>query len=253
MWADLFGCDSNVSMPSAEFNQPPPLARLSMGNSKSNLTLERKTQELAEADTNFSEFMDQDEPTETQECENFDLGLNLNMCARSDDMEMGEMVQSYYDPILAASFHHNQKGFIFGNEYLQPMNHISESYYDQENMWNPYNHIQQRKGYHRNQPMSKPTKKRKIGKKKKGKTQPPPPRLSLEDRIKRRVKQINMGKNTPEYQLYTKLVPKQMRSLGQPQTPDVHKTSSKRTFDKEIRAWRRSLHAWNDERKAAFI
>lgn len=226
-----------------------------MGNSKNNLTMERKTQELTESDTNFSEFMEQDEPTETQERESFDLGLNLNACAMSDDMEMGEMIQSYYDPILAASFHHNQKGFTFGNEYLQPMNYISESYYDQENMWNPYNHTQQekRRGYHRNRAMSKPTKKRKIGKKKKGKAQPPPSRLSQEERVKRRVKQIDMGKDTPEYQLYTKLVPRKMRVLGQPQTPDVHKTSSKRTFDKEIRAWRRSLHAWRDERKSSCV
>ena len=58
-----------------------------------------------------------------------------------------------------------------------------------------------------------------------------------------RKNQIDMGKNTPEYKTYRKLVSKDARkSLLQP--PDVYDDISKRNFQGRIVAWRKALHAF---------
>jgi hypothetical protein len=61
-------------------------------------------------------------------------------------------------------------------------------------------------------------------------------------------KQIDMGKETKEYQAYIKAVPKKRRGRDDPRTPrlDVN-TRSKRSFYGLVRKWRIALHAWYKE------
>lgn len=72
-------------------------------------------------------------------------------------------------------------------------------------------------------------------------------------KIAQRMKQIEYGKNTLGYQNYIKLVPKHKRKLHgkdrDPQTPDAKAKSSKRTFDGQVKAWRRQLHEWDPQHR----
>lgn len=76
----------------------------------------------------------------------------------------------------------------------------------------------------------------------------PPEKASNEHRLQQRQKQIDIGKNTPEYQLYLAKVPKnkRQRHLHQhPVTPDKSQDISKRNWEGQVRAWRRRLHEWD--------
>eukprot|EP01125_Pyxidicula_operculata_P012728 TRINITY_DN4194_c2_g1_i2.p1 TRINITY_DN4194_c2_g1~~TRINITY_DN4194_c2_g1_i2.p1 ORF type:complete len:172 (+),score=25.72 TRINITY_DN4194_c2_g1_i2:188-703(+) len=64
-------------------------------------------------------------------------------------------------------------------------------------------------------------------------------------RIDQRMKQINLGKNTVGYQRYITLVPRNTRKAQHPKTPDVTKLCSKRSWDGQVRKWRRELHEWD--------
>lgn len=64
-------------------------------------------------------------------------------------------------------------------------------------------------------------------------------------RLSQRRKEIGYGKNTLGYDRYRKMVPKEKRKRGDPQTPDVTVKVSKRQFDGIVRAWRRKLHDWD--------
>lgn len=66
-----------------------------------------------------------------------------------------------------------------------------------------------------------------------------------EHRISQREKQIKFGYNTVGYARYLSLVPKEERKAGMPQTPDKHQLCSKRSFDGQVRKWRRMLHEWD--------
>jgi hypothetical protein len=69
-----------------------------------------------------------------------------------------------------------------------------------------------------------------------------------EHRIAQRVKQINFGKVTPGYRSYRTAVPqwrRQVHNPRHPETPDVRAPCSKRKWDQEVAAWRRSLHQWD--------
>mmetsp|Transcript_7270 Transcript_7270/g.19485 ORF Transcript_7270/g.19485 Transcript_7270/m.19485 type:complete len:302 (-) Transcript_7270:150-1055(-) len=69
-------------------------------------------------------------------------------------------------------------------------------------------------------------------------------------RLAQRQKQVDFGKNTIGYQRYIQQVPKHRRRFRDPATPDIHKDVSKRSFEGQVKAWRRALHAWDQEGKA---
>jgi len=66
-----------------------------------------------------------------------------------------------------------------------------------------------------------------------------------EKRLAARQKQVDFGKNTVGYQRYNELVPKAKRTKQDPWTPDKYSTCSKRSWDGQIRKWRRLLHEYD--------
>lgn len=64
--------------------------------------------------------------------------------------------------------------------------------------------------------------------------------------LKKRLDQIELGKNTIGYMRYTMLVPKERRrGREHPRTPDAHERMPKRRWDTIIRSWRRQLHQYD--------
>ncbi|XP_060232891.1 oocyte-specific histone RNA stem-loop-binding protein 2-like [Meriones unguiculatus] len=64
--------------------------------------------------------------------------------------------------------------------------------------------------------------------------------------LRRRQKQIDYGKCTPGYQCFLQQVPKAHRQPGfHPQTPNKNRRCSRRSWDAQIRQWRRALHTWD--------
>lgn len=77
---------------------------------------------------------------------------------------------------------------------------------------------------------------------------PPPEEAGPPDAgtLKKRLDQIEFGKNTIGYMRYTMLVPKERRrGREHPRTPDAHERMPKRRWDTIIRSWRRQLHQYD--------
>ncbi|KAK3249189.1 hypothetical protein CYMTET_41371 [Cymbomonas tetramitiformis] len=71
------------------------------------------------------------------------------------------------------------------------------------------------------------------------------PKESNAHRLSQRSKQIEFGKNTLGYSRYCKLVPRSSRRKPNPRTPDVHQVCSKRSWDGQVKKWRRALHQYD--------
>lgn len=68
---------------------------------------------------------------------------------------------------------------------------------------------------------------------------------SEERKLEQRSKQVVYGYNTEGYKNYISQVPKSQRKKGMPQTPDKYQSCSKRSWDGQVRAWRRQLHQYD--------
>jgi len=78
--------------------------------------------------------------------------------------------------------------------------------------------------------------------------EPPIQKAAHEDsarRLETRQRQIDIGKATAGYQNYSKMVPKERRKRTDPWTPNKNQVCSKRSWDGQIRKWRRELHQWD--------
>jgi histone RNA hairpin-binding protein len=63
--------------------------------------------------------------------------------------------------------------------------------------------------------------------------------------IRRRQKQIDYGKNTIGYQKYIELTPKNKRKREDPTTPEKFIKYSRRSWDQQIKMWRKRLHEFD--------
>ncbi|CAH1783462.1 unnamed protein product [Owenia fusiformis] len=63
--------------------------------------------------------------------------------------------------------------------------------------------------------------------------------------IAKREKHISYGKNTVGYENYVKLVPFGMRTRDHPKTPNKYRKCSRRSWDTQIKIWRRALHFYD--------
>jgi len=68
-------------------------------------------------------------------------------------------------------------------------------------------------------------------------------------RLAQRQKQIDYGKNTLAYDRYSSLISRQDRKKSDPMTPEKRQVCSKRSWDAQVRAWRRALHQYDPNYK----
>lgn len=68
------------------------------------------------------------------------------------------------------------------------------------------------------------------------------PREQDPRRLSARQKQIDIGMNTPGYIKFNETVPLNARTKEHPKTPDIYQVCSKRSWDGQVRKWRRQLH-----------
>ena len=72
-----------------------------------------------------------------------------------------------------------------------------------------------------------------------------PAKPLTESQIAMREKQVLYGKVTDGYQSYKAIVPKNLRNIRDPRTPEKDGPYSKRCWDGLIKTWRRRLHEWD--------
>lgn len=73
------------------------------------------------------------------------------------------------------------------------------------------------------------------------------PRETDARRLAARQKQIDIGVNTPGYLRFMELVPADKRTKDHPRIPDINQVCSKRSWDGQVRKWRRMLHDYDPE------
>jgi len=79
------------------------------------------------------------------------------------------------------------------------------------------------------------------------------PVTPLDDqRLIQRQKQIDYGYRTVGYLRYRLLVPKESRKPDHPRTPKKAQGCSKRSWDGQLKKWRRDLHLWDPDNLEAF-
>jgi len=66
-----------------------------------------------------------------------------------------------------------------------------------------------------------------------------------ERRLVARQKQLDIGKNTIGYKKYAEQTCISKRTKGDPKTPEKHQVCSKRSWDGQVRKWRRQLHLFD--------
>ncbi|XP_005089698.2 uncharacterized protein LOC101857844 isoform X2 [Aplysia californica] len=75
-----------------------------------------------------------------------------------------------------------------------------------------------------------------------------------EARLARKEKDVQYGKNTDAYKLYTEVVPKASRSRNKkyhPRTPEKRIKCSRRSWDSQIKIWKRRLHTWAEAHRTS--
>ncbi|XP_058809615.1 histone RNA hairpin-binding protein-like isoform X2 [Phymastichus coffea] len=65
--------------------------------------------------------------------------------------------------------------------------------------------------------------------------------------LARRQKDIDYGKNTIGYDVYSQQVPKDKRTKEHPRTPPMYLKYSRRGWDGMVKLWRKQLHMWDPE------
>lgn len=74
------------------------------------------------------------------------------------------------------------------------------------------------------------------------------PKETDQRRLAARQKQIDIGMNTPGYQRFVELFPiQESRKRDHPKIPDIYQVCSKRSWDGQVRKWRRQLHEFDPE------
>jgi len=69
-------------------------------------------------------------------------------------------------------------------------------------------------------------------------------------RLAARQKQIDIGMNTDGYRRFIESVPVEARTKAHPRVPDITQVCSKRSWDGQVRKWRRQLHDFDSPEAA---